>query len=52
MAGGLRYKFHGSQIKVLTDYDADSPSIVLTGITKANPVLPKATWSRSGTSEA
>lgn len=39
MAGGLRYKFHGSQIKVLTGYDAESPSTALTAITKANPAV-------------
>lgn len=39
MAGGLRYKFHGSQIKVLTGFDAESPSKAITGITKANPAV-------------
>lgn len=39
MAGGVRYKFQGSQIMVLTDYDANSPSIVVTNITKADPAV-------------
>lgn len=43
MAGGLRYKFHGSQIQVLTAYDAESPSGVITGISKADPAVVTAT---------
>lgn len=43
MAGGARFKFHGSQIQVLTGYDANSPSLVITGITKANPAVVSAT---------
>lgn len=39
MAGGARFKFHGSQIQVLTAFDADSPSHAITGITKANPAV-------------
>jgi Ubiquitin-activating enzyme E1 FCCH domain len=39
MAGGLRYKFHGAQIKVLVGYAAESPSVAITGITKANPAV-------------
>lgn len=37
MAGGKRYKFTGSQIAVLTGFDAESPSKSITGITNANP---------------
>jgi len=37
MAGGVRFKFHGSQIQVLTAFDAESPSNVITAATKANP---------------
>ncbi len=38
MASGLAYKFQGSQIAVLVDYAASgSPSIPITGITKASP---------------
>lgn len=37
MAGGLRYKFHGASIKILTGYDAESPSKAITAITQANP---------------
>ena len=43
MAGGLRYKFHGSNIKVLTGYDAESPSKAITAITKANPAVVSVT---------
>lgn len=39
MAGGLRYKFHGSNIKVLTGYDAESPSKAITAITNASPAV-------------
>jgi hypothetical protein len=39
MAAGKRYKFQGSQIKILTGYDAQSPSIAISSITKANPAV-------------
>ena len=39
MAGGKRFKFTGSQIAVLTDFGADSPSLSITGISKANPAV-------------
>lgn len=39
MAGGLRYKFHGSEIKLLTGYGANSPSIGILGITQADPAV-------------
>lgn len=39
MAGGLRYKFNGSQIKVLTGYDANSPSVSITNITRTDPAV-------------
>lgn len=43
MAGGLRYKFHGSQIQILTGYDAQSPSLAISGITQANPPVVTST---------
>lgn len=39
MPGGLRYKFHGSRIQVLTGFDADSPSKAISAITKASPAV-------------
>jgi hypothetical protein len=39
MAGGLRYKFHGSEIQLLTEYGADSPSLAITAVTKADPAV-------------
>ena len=39
MAGGKRFKFTGSTIAVLTDFDAHSPSLNITAITKANPAV-------------
>ena len=39
MASGRRYKFQGSFIGVLVDYDATSPSKAITAITKANPAV-------------
>lgn len=39
MAGGRRYKFQDSQIAVLVNYDASSPSPAITAITKANPAV-------------
>lgn len=39
MGAGLRFKFQGSQIKVLVDFHADSPSPAITAITKANPAV-------------
>ena len=43
MAGGKRFKFTGSQIAVLTDFGADSPSETITGITRANPAVVSVT---------
>ena len=38
MAAGLRYKFHGSEIRVLVDYDPSGTSaIAINAITQANP---------------
>jgi hypothetical protein len=37
MAGGLRYKFHGSQVQFVTGFDAESPSGAITGITRLIP---------------
>lgn len=37
MAGGKRFKFQGSTIQVGTEYGADSPSLVPSAITRANP---------------
>ncbi len=39
MAAGLRYKYQGSQVKILVGFDADSPSIAITAVTKANPAV-------------
>lgn len=39
MPAGKRFKFHGSQIEVMTGYVDDSPSKVITGITNANPAV-------------
>lgn len=39
MAAGKRYKFQGSQIKVLTAFGADSPSAAITAASKANPIV-------------
>jgi hypothetical protein len=43
MAGGKRFKFQGSTIAVLTDYDAASPSQAITAITKADPAVVTST---------
>lgn len=37
MAGGKRYKFHGSTFQVMTGLDEDSPNPAITAITKADP---------------
>jgi hypothetical protein len=39
MSGGKRFRFTGSQIAVLTNFGAHSPSQTITGITKANPAV-------------
>lgn len=39
MSSGKRYKFHGSLIQLLLGFDADSPSLVISGITQANPAV-------------
>lgn len=39
MAAGKRYKFQGSQIKILVSFDAQSPSIAISAVTKANPAV-------------
>lgn len=43
MAGGVRYKFHGSQIKVLTEFIDDTSNPTISGITNANPAVVTAT---------
>lgn len=43
MSSGRRYKFQGSTIAVLVDYDADSPGGTITGISKANPAVVTST---------
>lgn len=37
MAGGKRFKFHGSQFQILTGFDEDSPNPAITAITAADP---------------
>lgn len=39
MAGGKRYKFQGSTIQFLTGWAAYSPSLVVAGITNADPAV-------------
>jgi len=39
MAGGKRFKFQGSTFGIITGFDAESPSGVITGVTKANPAV-------------
>lgn len=39
MSGGKRFKFQGSQIAVSIGFDAVSPSLAITGITRANPAV-------------
>lgn len=39
MSGGKRFKFAGSQIAVSIGFDAVSPSLAITGITKGNPAV-------------
>lgn len=39
MSQGTRYKFQGSQIQVLTAFDADSPPLTITAVTQANPAV-------------
>lgn len=39
MSGGLAHKFHGSEIRVLAGFTADSPAPAITGITSANPAV-------------
>lgn len=39
MSAGLRYKFAGSTISILTGYAGGSPLIDITGVTKANPAV-------------
>lgn len=39
MAAGVRFKFQGSQIKVIADFHADSPSPAITAISKTNPAI-------------
>jgi hypothetical protein len=43
MAGGLSYKFNGSEIAIATDFDVDSPPQAITAITKANPAVVTST---------
>jgi len=39
MSSGLRYKFQGSHISIMTGFGADSPSQAITGISKASPAV-------------
>lgn len=39
MSGGKRFKFQGSEISVSIGFDAVSPSVAITGITRANPAV-------------
>src|SRR6187455_393187 len=39
MSAGKRYKFHDSQIRIMTGLSGDSPPADITGITKANPAV-------------
>jgi Ubiquitin-activating enzyme E1 FCCH domain/Phage tail tube protein, TTP len=39
MSQGLRYKWHGSHISILRNYDADSPSHAITSVTNADPAV-------------
>lgn len=43
MAGGVSYKWHGSQIAVSTSFAAESPTLTISAITKANPAVASAT---------
>jgi hypothetical protein len=43
MAGGLSYKFNGSEIAIATDFVAESPPQAITAITKANPAVVTST---------
>lgn len=43
MAGGVSYKWHGSQVAVSTLFAAESPTITISAITKANPAVASAT---------
>lgn len=43
MAGGIAYKWEGSSVQVLTGYTGGSPSLPLTGITKASPPVVTST---------
>ena len=39
MAGGKRYKFQGTSIQFATNFDASSPSGVISAVTKADPAV-------------
>ena len=39
MAGGLSYKFNGSEIAIATEFDTASPPQAITAITHANPAV-------------
>lgn len=39
MSSAKRFKFHGSLIQVLLGFDQDSPSLVISAITQANPAV-------------
>lgn len=49
MAAGVSLKFHGSQIRVLTGFVAESPAQAITGITAASP--PVVTSASHGLSD-
>lgn len=39
MSSGIRYKFHGSHVSIMTEFGADSPSQTITAISKADPAV-------------
>jgi hypothetical protein len=48
MSSGLRYKFNGSLIQVLTGFVSPSPSDLITGVTQASPaVVTESTHGRA-----
>ncbi len=43
MAGGLSYKFNGSEIAIATEFDVESPPQAISAITQANPPVVTST---------
>lgn len=43
MSAGKSFKFHGSEIQVMTGFSADSPNKVITGISNADPAVVSST---------